>query len=119
MVDHAGTAVLADLWRMDALEHGCDALGAVMSAQVARLQPATPAEPPGIAEAVRRAQNAVALLRAGCPSLGRLELLKAARALDCAPAAPLRCPECGGTGFDEDARCDFCDGTGREGGTRA
>ena len=29
-----------------------------------------------------------------------------------------RCPECGGTGFDEDATCDFCDGTGREGGAR-
>ena len=89
-----------------------------MSAQVVRLQPATPAEPPGIAEAVRRAQNAVALLRAGCPSLGRLELLKAAGMLESAPPVPLRCPECGGTGFDEDARCDFCDGTGREGGTR-
>ena len=59
------------------------------------------------------AQSAVALLRAGCPSLGRLELLKAAGVLESAPAAPLRCPECGGTGFDEDARCDLCDGTGR------
>lgn len=24
-----------------------------------------------------------------------------------------RCAECGGTGFDEDAACEFCDGTGR------
>ncbi len=31
------------------------------------------------------------------------------------PALP-RCMECGGTGFEEDAACELCDGTGREGG---
>lgn len=30
--------------------------------------------------------------------------------------APPRCMECGGTGFEEDAACELCDGTGREGG---
>lgn len=24
-----------------------------------------------------------------------------------------RCPECGGTGVEEDVACEFCDGTGR------
>lgn len=42
--------------------------------------------------------------------------------IDCgerrASAHAARCLECGGTGFDEDAACDVCDGTGREGGTR-
>ena len=42
--------------------------------------------------------------------------------IDCgerrASAHAARCLECGGTGFDEDARCNFCDGTGREGCTR-
>jgi hypothetical protein len=31
---------------------------------------------------------------------------------------PPRCMECGGTGFEEDAACELCDGTGREGGAR-
>lgn len=33
--------------------------------------------------------------------------------------AEQRCAECGGTGFDEDAACEFCDGTGRQGGAPA
>ena len=43
MVDHAGTAALANLWRMDALERGCDVLGAVMSAPIVRQPAADPA----------------------------------------------------------------------------
>ena len=43
MVDHAGTGALANLWRMDALERGCDALGAVMSAPIVRHPAADPA----------------------------------------------------------------------------
>lgn len=84
-----------------------------MNAQVVPLRAPTPAEPPEVARAIRRAQNAVALLRAGCPSLAKRELLKAAQVLEVVHVGPIRCPECGGTGFDEDARCDFCDGTGR------
>jgi hypothetical protein len=34
------------------------------------------------------------------------------------PQPSVRCLECGGTGFDEDAACEFCDGTGRAGGSR-
>lgn len=85
-----------------------------MSAVIVPLRPSEGATPSGGAEATRRAQNALAWLRADCPALARAELLKAARVLEEAQEGPRRCVECGGTGFDEDARCDFCDGTGRQ-----
>jgi recombinational DNA repair protein RecR len=69
-------------------------------------------------QAIQHAEAAAALLRAGCPDLARVQLDKATSALESAQAMLQRCPECGGTGFDEDARCDVCDGTGLEGGTR-
>ena len=90
-----------------------------MNAQVLPLRPEKPGQAPAIIQATRRARSAIALLGAGCPSLARHELLRAAEALEASQDAPLRCLECCGTGFDEDARCDVCDGTGLEGATRA
>lgn len=63
--------------------------------------------------ALSATERAVTLLRAGCRALAAVELRKALVAITEAEAAA-RCPECGGTGFDEDARCDFCGGTGRD-----
>ena len=86
-----------------------------MSAQVTQLRPVAPIAPHAAwAEAVQRAQCAVALMGAGCHALARLELLRAAAALTDAPAHPQRCPDCGGAGLDEDAKCSACGGTGRE-----
>ena len=86
-----------------------------MSAQVTQLRPVAPIAPHAAwTEAVQRAQCAVALLGAACPSLARRELLRAAEALTDVPAQPQRCPECGGAGLDEDAECSACGGTGLE-----
>ena len=86
-----------------------------MSAQVTQLRPIAPTPPhSACAEAVQRALRAVALMGAGCPALARLELFRPAEALTDAPAQPQRCPECGGAGLDEDAKCGACDGSGRE-----
>lgn len=87
-----------------------------MSASVTALRPA-PARLPSDA-ALRRTENAAALLRADCRALARVELVQALETLDALQRPPARCPECGGTGFDEDARCESCDGTGMEGGAR-
>ena len=85
-----------------------------MSAAVVALRPgagnAASEVPAVIAGSVNLIRFSEALARAGI--VGRYD---ADRGLLVIEPAPARCPECGGTGFDEDARCDFCDGTGREG----
>ncbi|MHB1871754.1 MAG: hypothetical protein ACYCT1_13015 [Steroidobacteraceae bacterium] len=92
-----------------------------MSAQVVPLRP-SPARaralevPAVIAGSVDLVRFSGALARAGIA--GRFDSARGLLVIEPAVAPPARCPECGGSGFDEDARCDFCDGTGREGGTR-
>jgi len=51
-----------------------------------------------------------ALARAGL--VGRRD---AARGVLVIEPVPAPCMSCGGTGLDEDALCEFCDGAGREG----
>ena len=89
-----------------------------MSAAVVHLAARTAITSVEFVQAVKHTEAAAALLRAGCPELARVQLAKATSAIESAQAMLRRCPECGGTGFDEDARCDFCDGTGLEGGAR-
>ncbi len=89
-----------------------------MSARVVALRPAAPQAsvhevPAVIAGSVNLLRFSEAIARAGL--IGRHD---AARGVLVIESAALRCPECGGTGVDEDALCDVCDGTGREGGTR-
>ena len=65
--------------------------------------------PAVIASSVNLVRFSEALARAGLA--GRHDAVRGVLVIEPVPA---RCPECGGTGFDEDSRCDFCDGTGRE-----
>jgi hypothetical protein len=89
-----------------------------VSAAVVELHPAAgdaASEVPAvIAGSVNLMRFAQALARAGL--VGRHDATRGVLVIE---AAPARCPECGGTGFDEDARCDLCDGTGRKGCTRS
>ncbi|MGC8519680.1 MAG: hypothetical protein ACP5P4_14340 [Steroidobacteraceae bacterium] len=81
-----------------------------MSAFTVALHTEASEVPAVIASNVNVMRFSEALARTGI--LGRYD---AARGVLVIEPAPARCAECGGTGFDEDARCDFCDGTGREG----
>lgn len=89
-----------------------------MSAAVVRLAARAAVTSAAFVQAIQHAEAAAALLRAGCPAFARVHLDKSAKAIESAQAMLQRCPECSGTGFDEDARCDVCDGTGFEGGVR-
>lgn len=119
-----------------------------MSARVVALRPAAPRAsvhevPAVIAGSVNLVRFSEAIARAGL--VGRHDAVRGVlviepadapckhrwaptsarevdQCIDCgerrASAYAARCVECGGTGFDEDAACDVCDGTGREDGTR-
>lgn len=92
-----------------------------MSAQVTQLRPAACQAralevPAVIAPSVNLMRFSEALAIAGL--VGRHDSNRGVLVIQPAVVPPARCLECGGTGFDEDAKCDFCDGTGREGGTR-
>ena len=54
-----------------------------------------------------------ALAQAGI--VGRYDADRGILVIEPALAPPARCVECGGAGFDEDAACEFCDGTGKSG----
>ncbi|MGA8094779.1 MAG: hypothetical protein WB823_11005 [Steroidobacteraceae bacterium] len=85
-----------------------------MSAAILELRPRARAldVPAIITASVNLLVFTEALARAGL--VGRHDAARGALIIEPATPAPRRCPECGGTGFDEDALCDFCDGTGRE-----
>jgi hypothetical protein len=59
-------------------------------------------------DAASAIQNALALLRAGCSALASDQLRKALEALK--PMEEEWCPHCSGTGVDDDARYEACDG---------
>ena len=52
-----------------------------------------------------------AIARAGL--VGRHDADRGVLVIEEPQARAQRCPECGGTGFDEDAACEVCDGSGR------
>ena len=93
-----------------------------MSALVVELRPGTTRTvdarevPAVIAGSVNLMRFSEALARAGI--VGRFDSARGLLVIEPALTLPARCLECGGTGFDEDAACEFCDGTGREGGKR-
>jgi len=90
-----------------------------MSAQVVELHPARRQAlevPAVIAGSVNLVAFSGALAQAGI--VGRFDADRGILVIEPALTLPARCLECGGTGFDEDAACEFCDGTGRAGGSR-
>ncbi len=72
--------------------------------------------PAAIAGSVNLMAFSGALAQAGI--VGRFDADRGILVIEPALAPPAHCPECGGSGFDEDAACEFCDGTGRAGGSR-
>lgn len=118
MGNHSRRSPLAYVGRVAAVGLYCGALGgARVSAAVMELHPvaggAASEIPAVIAGNVNLLRFSEAIARAGL--VGRHDTTRGVLVIE---AAPARCPECGGTGFDEDARCDLCDGTGREGCAR-
>lgn len=89
-----------------------------MSAAVVELRPGIAGAPSEVLAVIAGSVNLMRFAH-GLALAGLVGRHDASRGVLVIEAAPARCPECGGTGFDEDARCDFCDGTGREGGTRS
>jgi hypothetical protein len=69
--------------------------------------------PAAIAADVPFLKFSEALARAGL--MGRRDAARGVLVIE--PIPPL-CVSCGGTGLDEDAVCDDCDGAGREGAAR-
>ena len=90
-----------------------------MSATATELRPVRrqPLEvPAAIAGSVNLMAFSGALAQAGI--VGRYDADRGILVIEPTFVPPARCPECGGSGFDEDAACERCDGTGRPGGTR-
>lgn len=68
--------------------------------------------PAVIAGSVNLLKFSEALARAGL--IGRYDAGRGILVIEPAIPAARRCLHCSGTGFEEDAACEFCGGTGRE-----